>query len=246
MTASSLKLKTGQSTTALKATGFAKGDYVKKVVSSNTNIVTVTSVKKTGTFKLTAGKKTGTAKVAVYLASGKKATAKVTVQKSTVKTEKITATKKLTLKKGETYKKLASSVVLTPITSQEKITYSTSNKSVATVNYKGVIEAKKPGTAKITIKSGNQEAVVVVKVAGIKTTKLTGVPASQTVKKGKTFTINAKATPKDTDDKIIYKSSNEKIATVSSKGVVKGISKGTATITVQSGSKKLTCKVTVK
>ena len=34
--------------------------------------------------------------------------------------------------------------------------------------------------------------------------------------------------------------------TVTSKGVVKGIKKGTATITVQSGSKKLTCKVTVK
>ena len=43
-----------------------------------------------------------------------------------------------------------------------------------------------------------------------------------------------------------YKSSNKKVATVTSKGVVKGRRKGTATITVQSGSRKMTCKVTVK
>ena len=46
--------------------------------------------------------------------------------------------------------------------------------------------------------------------------------------------------------KITFKSSNKKVATVTSKGVVKGLKKGTATITVQSGSKKMTCKVTVK
>ena len=45
--------------------------------------------------------------------------------------------------------------------------------------------------------------------------------------------------------KITFKSSNKKVATVTSKGVVKGLEKGTATITVQSGSEKMTCKVTV-
>lgn len=64
--------------------------------------------------------------------------------------------------------------------------------------------------------------------------------------RGKTFTIKAVATPRNTDEKVTYRSSDKKIATVTSKGVVKGIRKGTATITVQSGSKKLTCKVTVK
>ena len=64
--------------------------------------------------------------------------------------------------------------------------------------------------------------------------------------RGKTFTIKATASPKNTDEKITYKSSNTKIATVTSKGVVKGLRKGKATITVQSGSKKMSCKVTVK
>ena len=50
----------------------------------------------------------------------------------------------------------------------------------------------------------------------------------------------------NTDERIIYASSNGKIATVTSGGVVKGLRKGTATITVKSGSKKMTCKVTVK
>ena len=247
LTASSLKMKTGQSTTAFKATGFSEGDYVAAVTSNKPGTVKVTNVNKNGTFKLTAGKKKGSAVVTVTLASKKTASFKVTVQKAAVKTTKITTTtKSLTLAKGATYKKLASSIAVTPVTSKEKVTYSSSNKKVATVSSKGVIKAKKAGTAKITVKSGKKKVVVTVKVTGVKTTKLSGVPAGKTVSKGKSFKIKAIATPKNTDEKITFKSSNKKVATVTSKGVVKGLKKGTATITVQSGSKKMTCKVTVK
>lgn len=247
LTASSLKMKTGQSTTAFKATGFSEGDYVTAVTSNKPGTVKVTNVNKNGTFKLTAGKKKGSAVVTVTLASKKTASFKVTVQKAAVKTTKITTTtKSLTLAKGATYKKLASSIAVTPVTSKEKVTYSSSNKKVATVSSKGVIKAKKAGTAKITVKSGSKKVVVTVKVTGVKTTKLSGVPATKKIAKGKSFKIKAAATPKNTDEKITFKSSNKKVATVTSKGVVKGLKKGTATITVQSGSKKMTCKVTVK
>lgn len=247
LTASSLKMKTGQSTTAFKATGFSEGDYVTAVASNKPRTVKVTNVNKNGTFKLTAGKKKGSAVVTVTLASKKTASFKVTVQKAAVKTTKITTTtKSLTLAKGATYKKLASSIAVTPVTSKEKVTYSSSNKKVATVSSKGVIKAKKAGTAKITVKSGSKKVVVTVKVTGVKTTKLSGVPATKKIAKGKSFKIKAAATPKNTDEKITFKSSNKKVATVTSKGVVKGLKKGTATITVQSGSKKMTCKVTVK
>ena len=247
LTASSLKMKTGQSTTAFKATGFSEGDYVTAVTSNKPGTVEVTNVNKNGTFKLTAGKKKGSAVVTVTLASKKTASFKVTVQKAAVKTTKITTTtKSLTLAKGATYKKLASSIAVTPVTSKEKVTYSSSNKKVATVSSKGMIKAKKAGTAKITVKSGKKKAVVTVKVTGVKTTNLSGVPAAKKVSKGKSFKIKAIATPKNTDEKITYKSSNKKVATVTSKGVVKGLKKGTATIIVQSGSKKMTCKVTVK
>ena len=247
LTASSLKMRTGQSTTAFKATGFSEGDYVTAVTSNKPRTVKVTNVNKNGTFKLTAGKKKGSAVVTVTLASKKTASFKVTVQKAAVKTTKITTTtKSLTLAKGATYKKLASSIAVTPVTSKEKVTYSSSNKKVATVSSKGVIKAKKAGTAKITVKSGSKKVVVTVKVTGVKTTKLSGVPATKKIAKGKSFKIKAAATPKNTDEKITFKSSNKKVATVTSKGVVKGLKKGTATITVQSGSKKMTCKVTVK
>ena len=247
LTDSSLKMKTGQSTTAFKATGFSEGDYVTAVTSNKPGTVKVTNVNKNGTFKLTAGKKKGSAVVTVTLASKKTASFKVTVQKAAVKTTKITTTtKSLTLAKGATYKKLASSIAVTPVTSKEKVTYSSSNKKVATVSSKGVIKAKKAGTAKITVKSGKKKVVVTVKVTGVKTTNLSGVPAAKNVSKGKSFKIKAIATPKNTDEKITFKSSNKKVATVTSKGVVKCLKKGTATITVQSGSKKMTCKVTVK
>ena len=247
LTASSLKMKTGQSTTAFKATGFSEGDYVTAVTSNKPGTVKVTNVNKNGTFKLTAGKKKGSAVVTVTLASKKTASFKVTVQKAAVKTTKITTTtKSLTLAKGATYKKLASSIAVTPVTSKEKVTYSSSNKKVATVSSKGVIKAKKAGTAKITVKSGKKKVVVTVNVTGVKTTNLSGVPAAKNVSKGKSFKIKAIATPKNTDEKITFKSSNKKVATVTSKGVVKGLKKGAATITVQSGSKKMTCKVTVK
>ena len=247
LTASSLKMKTGQSTTAFKATGFSEGDYVTAVTSNKPGTVKVTNVNKNGTFKLTAGKKAGSAVVTVTMASKKTASFKVTVQKAAVKTTKITTTtKSLTLAKGATYKKLASSIAVTPVTSKEKVTYSSSNKKVATVSSKGVIKAKKAGTAKITVKSGKKKVVVTVKVTGVKTTNLSGVPAAKNVSKGKSFKIKAIATPKNTDEKITFKSSNKKVATVTSKGVVKGLKKGAATITVQSGSKKMTCKVTVK
>ena len=146
LTTSSLKMKASQSTTAFKAAGLAKGDYVTKVTSGNTGIVKVSSVTKKGTFRLTAGKKAGSTTVKVILASKKSASFKVTVQRGVVKTSKITvSTKSVTLKKGTTYRKLASSVKVTPVTSQEKVTYTSSNKKIVTVTSGGVIKGLKKG-----------------------------------------------------------------------------------------------------
>ena len=69
--------------------------------------------------------------------------------------------KKLTLKKGKTFKL---KVTLTPKDSQDKITYKTSNKKIATVSKTGKIKAKKKGKVKITVISGKKKAVCTVKV----------------------------------------------------------------------------------
>ena len=165
LTASSMKMKAGQSTTAFKAAGLAKGDYVTKVTSGNTGIVKVSSVTKKGAFRLTAGKKAGSTTVKVILASKKSASFKVTVQRGVVKTSKITvSTKSVTLKKGTTYRKLASSVKVTPVTSQEKVTYTSSNKKIATVTSGGVIKGLKKGNSTITIRSGSKRTTCKVTV----------------------------------------------------------------------------------
>ncbi|MDO4344614.1 MAG: Ig-like domain-containing protein [Eubacteriales bacterium] len=244
LTASSLVMKTKQTTAAFKASGFAKGDYLQSVVSSNTKILRVTNVNRNGTFKLTAQKTAGSANLTIRLASGLTKIVKVTVQKKNVKTTAIGGVaKSLKLAKGKT---ATLKPVLSPVTSQDKITYSTSNKKVATVSSKGVIKGIKAGTARITVKSGSKKFVCTVTVPATKTTNITGVKASVTLKKGKKLTLKPKLTPSNSDEKITYATSNKKVATVTSKGVIKGVKKGTAVITVKSGSKRVTCKVTVK
>lgn len=172
-------------------------------------------------------------------------TKKETTQKTQkVRTEKIKGLKKsISIVKGKTMKLKP---VLVPKNSTEKISYSTSDKKVAAVNAKGVITGKKAGTAKITVKSGSKKYVITVKVTKVKTAKLSGIPAKKSIKKGKTYKLKAVITPKNSDEKITYSSSNKKVATVTAKGVIKGKKKGTVKITVKSGSRKKICKVTVK
>ena len=69
--------------------------------------------------------------------------------------------RKLTLKKGKSFRL---KVTLTPADSQDKITYKTSNKKIATVSKTGKVKAKKKGKVKITVISGKKKAVCTVKV----------------------------------------------------------------------------------
>ena len=143
---SSITLKRKQATTKVKVS-MAYGDSIKSWASSNKKIVTVD---KKG--KIKAGTKTGTAKITVTLKRGKKATLKVKVQTAKVKTTKISGLKKkLTIKKG---KSVTLKPVVSPITSQEKVTYRSSNKKIATVSSKGVVKGRRKGTVTITVRSG--------------------------------------------------------------------------------------------
>lgn len=153
--ATKLPLKTKQKTKVFKVSGLAKGDSVASWKSSKTSVAKV-SGKSNGPCTITAGKKTGKATITVTLKSGLKKNITITVQKNAVKTTKITGVaKKATLKKGKT---LTLKPAVTPLTSVQKVTYRSSNKKVATVTSKGVIKAKKKGTAVITVKSGSKTA----------------------------------------------------------------------------------------
>lgn len=153
---SKIPMKVKQSTSTLKVSGLAKGDKVKSYKSNNTKVATVNSKG-----KITAKKK-GTAKITITLASGKKTTATVNVQTGIVRTSSIIIpNKNVTLKIGRT---TVLKTVLTPLTSQQKVTYKTSNKKVATVSSKGKITAKKRGRTIITVKSGSKSVIVRVSV----------------------------------------------------------------------------------
>lgn len=150
---SSIPLKTRQKTSVLKVTGLARGDSITSWKSSNTKVVKVTG-RANGTCRITAGNKTGKAKITITLRSGLQKTVNVSVQKSTVKTKKISGvarTLRLNRKQKATLKPVRS-----PLTSTEKITYKSSNSKVASVNSKGQITAKKKGTTIIAVKSGKK------------------------------------------------------------------------------------------
>ena len=152
-----IRLQYRQSTSAVKVSGLAKGDFVQKWKSSRPSVASVSSKG-----KITAKKKSGSAKISAYLASGKVLTVTVTVQKKAVKTTALRdVPKRLTLRRGRTVKLQPTRI---PVTSKEKITYKSANTHIAKVSKKGVITGKKAGTVKITVRSGRKKAVVTVKV----------------------------------------------------------------------------------
>ena len=237
LTATKLALKTKQSVT-VRATGLAKGDYVKSWTSSKKSVATVD---KNG--KITATSKEGTAVITVTLASGK--TAKVTVTVKMIKTTKLTKVPKtLSLTTG---KKYTLKPVVTPSNSQEKVTYKSSNTKIATVSSTGVITAKKVGKVTITVQSGKQKATVTLTVKKAPALKaIKNVPTKKTITKGKTYTLKPQLYPSGAIAKITYTTSNKSIATVDSKGKITAKKKGTAVITVKAGKFTAKCKVTVK
>lgn len=150
---SSIVLKTRQKTKCLKVTGLAKGDFISTWSTDNWSIADV-SVSSDGTCNITAGKTTGKTRIHIYLNSGYEKSVTVKVQKTAVKTTKITGVPKtLKLKKNQKY---SLKPVLKPVTSKEKITYKSSSSKVVKVDSKGRITAKKKGTAVITVKAGKK------------------------------------------------------------------------------------------
>lgn len=155
-----LPMKTRQKSKVVKVTGLQSGDYVVSWTSSKNSVVKISG--KGNAVTLKAGKKKGTAKITVVTAANASRTFTVKVQTGTVKTKKlkVSIARKLKLKKG---KKVSIGALVSPLTTQQKLTYSTSNKKVATVS-KGVIRAKKKGKATITVRSGSKKVTIKVTV----------------------------------------------------------------------------------
>lgn len=174
---------------------------------------------------------------------------------STYEVKDVTAvitTKNVSVYPGKTAK---INVKYTNTTAQTTKVWSSSNTKVATVDQNGVVKGVKAGKAKITLtvqNPGDAQALVLSKDVTVKqyVTSIKLNATKKTIYNGRAFTLKATVNPKNAAYKAVtYKSSNRKIATVTSKGVVKGIKPGRVVITVtaKDGSKKVAkCTVTVK
>ena len=195
--------------------------------------------------------KSSDAKVATVDAKGTVKAVNAGTATITAALGKVSATFTVTVKNPSITAKAVSSVIYTKSKTTTKInvakdgvtgnaTFKSSNTKVATVSANGTVKAKKAGKVNITVQVGNYKQVVKITVKK-PTMKLT--KASAKLKKGKKVTIKVKAAPVS---KVTFKSSNKKVATVSSKGVVKAKKKGTAIITVKCNGITKKFKVTVK
>ena len=135
----------------------------------------------------------------------------------------------------------------------KNLTYKTSNKKIATVSKTGILRTKKKGTVTITAIAKNNKkakATMTLTVGKVVKTLKFKEGTKKTVTAGSKFTLHPTYKPKDAATKAVtWKSSNTKVATVSSKGKVTTKKDGTVTITAtakDAGKKKATFKVTVK
>lgn len=150
----------------------------------------------------------------------------------------------LTLGVKETYTLTAT---ISPSNKVDVSSWSSSNKSVATVSSSGKITAKKAGTATITFKTSNGKKATCKVTVKKAPTKLGINKTKATVKVKKTVNLDHKFYSGQYSNSITWTSSNTKIATVNSTGVVKGVKKGTVTITAKTfNGKTAKCKITVK
>ena len=133
--------------------------------SSDATVASVTAKKSEGADQLTIkGNKAGTATVKfIYTDKKTNPTTTITVSmkvtvKDASKNDKVSVTKKLTVKKGKSAK------IVVKNAGKKKVTYTSKNKKIATVNKKGVVTGKKKGNTKVIVKVGKDSYTCNVKV----------------------------------------------------------------------------------
>ncbi len=209
--------------------------------SNNEKVATVDA---NGNVKAIGG---GTAIVTITAANGKTTSITVNVLTSitSIKIDQIALTV-FVGKKG----KLTATINPNYTTDSKVLSWTSSNKKVATVDNNGNVKGIKAGTATITVKTVNGKTasinVMVKNQVPIKSVKLNKKTLKVSI--GKSTTVKATINPSNTTDSktLTWSSSNKKIATVDANGKITAVNAGTATITVKtSNGKKATVKVTV-
>ena len=237
-------------TAKLKAAVLPNNAYNKSVTwkSNNTKVVTVD---KNGKIKATTNK--GTTYVNAIAKDGSKIRTRILVDVGK-KVKKITLNKSsVTLNRGAKNRTFQlKKAIKNKNATYKGVSWYSSNKNVATVNSNGKVTIKHRGKVVITVKAkdgSNKSAKCKFTVKQL-VTKLSYNNKKQVkeVYKNKTIKFAVTVVPSNANNKgLTYSSSNKKVATVNSKGVVKGIKAGTVTITAKTkDSSKKIVKIKVK
>lgn len=117
----------------------------------------------------------------------------------------------------------------------KKVKWSTSNKRVATVNAKGKVKAIRQGKVNITARFGSRKLVARITVKNRMRLNRSSMHL--------TLNTTGKLSCSGIYGKRKWYSSNKRVATVNSKGVVKAVGSGKATITCKVGKYKKSCKI---
>lgn len=177
-------------------------------------------------------------------AGDKIATCTVTVNKKPNPATSITLDySSLQLARGTTFTLQAT--VLPEDADNKTVTWSTSNKNIATVDKNGNVTAVKAGNATITATCSGLSATCDVTVV-VPVTSITLNITSKTLRQNETVKLTATVKPTDaTDPSVTWTSSRPGVATVAADGTVTGLSEGSAIITATAGDLTATCEITV-
>lgn len=127
-------------------------------------------------------------------------------------------------------------------------TWESSNPDIATVDKSGKLKALKEGqtTIKVVAATLNLTSSLNVTVLPIQATSIKLDKQTHEIVAGQSFTLTYKIEPENTTNKnVLWKSSDESIATVSKEGTVTTLLDGEVTITISLGPLKDECKVKV-
>lgn len=202
--------------------------------SSDRDVATVSSS------GLVEGVAPGTADITVSTSNGLSDVCHVTVKEVKAKSISLSETR-LFIPEGSGQLLKAT---LNPSDATEKVTWSSSDENVVTVSASGYVKGLTSGKATITAKAGVAQATCSVIVQP--QPDAVSLPESLTLPQGTTRTLTATLEPQDAYSTLTWSSSDNRIASVSDKGVVTGVSMGEARITVRTANGlESNCAVTV-
>ena len=141
--------------------------------------------------------------------------------------------------------KLKVKPIINPENVPTQLTWSSSNPSIATVDKNGIVTGKKGGTVVITVTTDTGKSAQCTVIVKKSITSLAISPAKKNIKMEEIFQLNVTILPEDTTENVSWESSDSQVVTVDQNGLVTGISKGTATITVSNPDGKIRSSATI-